>query len=79
MSGVAMCVCVCVVGGAGFLPPPVLTGPPDFGLIFTAGITSCFLAGSLGRAWEELRKFWSPRGSMMARAGSLKVVDREHC
>ena len=41
--------------GAGLLPPPMLTGPPDFGLILVAGITVCSLAGSLGRAGEGLR------------------------
>lgn len=48
--------------GAGLLPPPMLTGPPDFGLILVAGITVCSLAGSLGRAGEGLRWFGGPRG-----------------
>lgn len=51
----------------------MLTGPPDFGLILAAGITACSLAGSLGRAREELRRFWGPRGYPIARTGSTKV------
>lgn len=63
-SGVRACLgwpCV-VVGGAGFLPPPVLTGPPDFGLIFTAGMTFCFLAGSLGEGTRGAQEVLESQG-----------------
>lgn len=78
LSGVA--VCALFRGwGAGLVPPPALTGPPDFGLILTAAITACSLAGSLGRAGRGSGTFrvqGLPEGGGREHQGGGR---RQHC